>query len=152
MLATKRSGIGGIGSARCLPARSGGVGSKLCDRAGGDGIWMRHALGLDPGVFVKINGQTYYLWRAVDHEGKVLESVVTKTRDRRAALKLLLKLLRRYGSPEQIVTDKLRSYGAAMRDISLNAVSHETEGRWINNRADNSHLPFRRRAAMLRCR
>ncbi len=104
-------------------------------------------------MYVKINGKIHYLWRAVDHEGEVLESVVTKTRDRKAALKLLRKLLRRYGSPEQIVTDKLRSYGAAIRDLGLTEVSHETEGRWINNRAENSHLPFRRRErAMLRFR
>ena len=102
---------------------------------------------------MKINGQTHYLWRAVDHEGEVLESVVTKTRDRRAALKLLRKLLRRHGPADVIVTDKLRSYGAAMRDLGLTVVSHETEGRWINNRAENSHLPLRRRErAMLRFR
>jgi len=103
-------------------------------------------------MFVKINGETHYLWRAVDHEGEVLEAVVTKTRDRKAALKLLRKLLKRYGKPVEIVTDKLRSYGAAMRDLGL-ADRHETCGRWINNRAENSHLPLRRRErAMLRFR
>jgi putative transposase len=64
-------------------------------------------------VFVKINGKQHYLWRAGDHEGTVLESVVTKRRDRRAALKILKKLLSKYGSPHEIVTDKLRLYGAA---------------------------------------
>ena len=104
-------------------------------------------------MYVKINGKFHYLWRAVDHEGEILESVVTKTRDRKAALKLLRKLLRRYGNPEQIVTDKLKSYGAAMRDLGLTEVCHETDGRWINNRAENSHLPIRRRErAMLRFR
>ena len=102
-------------------------------------------------VFVKINGETHYLWRAVDHEGEVLESYVTKRRDRKAALKFLRKTMKRYGSPEVIVTDKLRSYGAAMKNIG-NAEKQET-GRWRNNRAENSHLPFRRRErAMLRFR
>jgi putative transposase len=59
-------------------------------------------------VFVKINGVTHYLWRAVDHEGEVLESVVTKARDRKAALKLLKKSMKRHGQPENIVTDRLR--------------------------------------------
>ena len=94
-------------------------------------------------VFVKINGETHYLWRAVDHEGEVLESFVTKRRDRKAALKFIRKSMKRYGNPEVIVTDKLRSYGAAMKVIG-NSQKQET-GRWLNNRAENSHLPFRRR-------
>jgi putative transposase len=102
-------------------------------------------------VFVKVNGARHYLWRAVDHEGEVLESFVTKTRDRKAALKFLRKSMRRHGSPEVLVTDKLRSYGAAMKVIG-NAERQET-GRWANNRAENSHQPFRRRErAMLRFR
>jgi len=68
-------------------------------------------------VFVKINGETHYLWRAVDHEGEVLESYVTKRRDRKAALRFLRKSMKRYGQPNVIVTDKLRSYGAAMKVI-----------------------------------
>ena len=68
-------------------------------------------------VFVKINGELHYLWRAVDHEGEVLESYVTKRRDRKAALKFLRKTMKRFGRPEVIVTDKLRSYGAAMKVI-----------------------------------
>ncbi len=94
-------------------------------------------------VFVKINGERHYLWRAVDHEGEVLESFVTKRRDRTAALKFMKKTMKRYGQPEVIVTDKLRSYGAAMKVIG-NAWKQES-GRWKNNRAENSHLPFRRR-------
>lgn len=94
-------------------------------------------------MFVKINGERHYLWRAVDHEGEVLESFVTKTRDKKAALKFLKKSMRRYGRPDTIVTDKLRSYCAAMKEIG-NAGKRET-GRWLNNRAENSHLPFRRR-------
>ena len=68
-------------------------------------------------VFVKINGETHYLWRAVDHEGEVLESYVTKRRNRKAALKFLRKTMKRHGHPHILVTDKLRSYGAAMKDI-----------------------------------
>ncbi|MDC1482554.1 IS6 family transposase, partial [Ascidiaceihabitans sp.] len=102
-------------------------------------------------VFVKIDGEMHYLWRAVDHEGEVLESYVTKRRDRKAALKFLKKAMKRYGQPEVVVTDKLRSFGAATKVIG-NADRQET-GRWVNNRAENSHLPFRRRErAMLRFR
>ena len=102
-------------------------------------------------VFVKINGKRHYLWRAVDHEGEVLESFVTKTRDKKAALKFMRKTLKRYGRVEKIVTDRLRSYGAAFRDLGI-ADCQET-GRWANNRAENSHQPIRRRErAMLRFR
>ncbi len=102
-------------------------------------------------VFVRINGETHYLWRAVDHEGEVLESYVTKRRDRKAALKFLRKTMKRHGNPHSLVTDKLRSYGAAMKVVG-NADKQET-GRWLNNRAENSHQPFRRRErAMIRFR
>jgi putative transposase len=102
-------------------------------------------------VFVKINGEKHYLWRAVDHEGEVLEAFATKTRNKAAALKFLKKMMKRDGKPKAIVTDKLRSYGAAMKEIG-NADVQET-GRWLNNRAENSHQPFRRRErAMLRLR
>ncbi|MCP2678881.1 IS6 family transposase [Maricaulaceae bacterium NA33B04] len=102
-------------------------------------------------VFVKINGETHYLWRAVDHEGEVPESYVTKTRDKASALKFLKKAMKRYGSPQEVVTDRLRSYGAAMRELG-NAYRQIT-GRHENNRAENSHLPFRRRErAMARFR
>jgi len=94
-------------------------------------------------VFVKINGETHYLWRAVDHEGEVLESFVTKRRDRKAALRFLKKLMKQYGATKMIVTDRLRSYRAAMSELG-NATKQNT-GRWLNNRAENSHLPFRRR-------
>jgi len=94
-------------------------------------------------IFVKISGERHYLWRAVDHEGEVLESFVTKRRDKKAALKFLKKAMRKHGRPDVIVTDRLRSYGAAMQEIG-NADRQET-GRWLNNRAENSHLPFRRR-------
>lgn len=65
-------------------------------------------------IFVKINGERHYLWRAVDHDGEILESFVTKTRDKKAALKFLRKSMKRHGQPEVIVTDRLRSYGAAL--------------------------------------
>ncbi len=94
-------------------------------------------------VFVRINGETRYLWRAVDHEGEVLEVFVTKRRDRKAALKFLRKTMKRYGPPKVIVTDRLRSYRAAMKVIG-NETIQET-ARWLNNRAENSHQPFRRR-------
>ena len=94
-------------------------------------------------VFVKINGQTHFLWRAVDHEGEVLEVFVTKRRDRAAALKFLKRTLKRHGRPKTIVTDRLRSYRAAMKIIG-NVTSQEC-GRRLNNRAENSHQPFRRR-------
>jgi putative transposase len=102
-------------------------------------------------MFVKINGERHYLWRAVDHEGEVLESYVTKTRDKKAALKFLKKAMRKHGCPEVFVTDLLRSYGAALKEIGL--AGRQETGRWLNNRAENSHLPFRRRErAMLRFR
>ena len=104
-------------------------------------------------MFVKVNGETRYLWRAIDHEGEVLDAVVTEHRDSKAALKLLRELLKRYGKPEAIVTDKLKSYGAALWELGINESRHETSGRWINNRVENSHLPLRRRErAMLRFR
>ena len=102
-------------------------------------------------VFVKINGERHYLWRAVDHEGEILESYVTKKRDRSAALRFLKKALKRHGRAEAIVTDGLKSYPAAMR--KLGNLDRREMGRWLNNRAENSHLPFRRRErAMLRFR
>jgi putative transposase len=102
-------------------------------------------------VYVRINGEMYYLWRAVDHEGEVLESYASKTRDKAAALTFIKKAMKRHGKPEAIVTDGLRSYKAAMKEIG-NAEDQEV-GRWVNNRAENSHQPFRRRErAMLRFR
>jgi len=78
-------------------------------------------------VFVRIDGETRYLWRAVDHEGEVLEALVTKTRDRRAALKILRKVMKRYGRPTVIVTDQLGSYRAALKLIGADA--HQETGR-----------------------
>lgn len=94
-------------------------------------------------VFGKINGERHYLWRAVDHEGEVLESFVTKRRDKAAALEFMKKALKRHGRAETIVTDGMRSYPAAMRE--LGNLERREMGRWLNKRAENSHLPFRRR-------
>ncbi len=91
-------------------------------------------------VFVRINGETHYLWRVVDHDGEGLEVFATKRRDRRAALTFLKRAMIRYGRPQVIVTDRLRSYRAAMNVIG-NAADL-TCGRWLNNRAKNSHQPF----------
>ena len=79
--------------------------------------------------------------RAVDHEGEILESYVTKKRDKKAALAFMKKALKRHGSPAKIVTDGLRSYPAAMRDLG----KQQEMGQWLNNRVENSHLSFRRR-------
>ena len=102
-------------------------------------------------MFVKINGEMKYLWRAVDHEGEVLESYVSTTRDKAAALKIIKKALKRHGQPKAIVTDRLRSYSAAMRELGND--DRQECGHKLNNRAENSHLPFRRRErAMARFR
>ena len=116
-------------------------------RHGSYSLWRWH---LDE-VFVRINGKTHYLWRAVDHEGEVLEVLATKRRDREAALEFLKQAMKRYGRPASIVTDRLRSYGAAMKDIGVE--DRQLCGQWLNNRAENSHQPFRRReGAMARFR
>ena len=102
-------------------------------------------------MYVKLNGEMVYLWRAVDHEGETLESFVTRKRDKAAALSFMKRALKRHRSPEAITTNGLRSYGAAMTELG-NTDKREV-GRWANNRVENSHLPFRRRErAMLRFR
>ena len=85
-----------------------------------------------------------YLWRAVDAEGEVLDVLVQSKRNKHAALKLMRKLLKKNAVvPERMVTDDLRSYGAATLDLGINPL-HD-RGRWKNNRAENSHQPTRRR-------
>ena len=117
------------------------------DRMRGFRHWRWH---LD-GVFVRINGVRHYLWRAVDHEGEILESFVTKKGDKSAALMFLKQAFRRHGQPGAAATDGLRSYPPAMRE--LGNLDRREMGRWKNNRAENSHLPFRRRErAMVRFR
>jgi putative transposase len=85
-----------------------------------------------------------YLWRAVDAEGEVLDVLVQSKRNKRAALNLMRKLLKKYGFvPDKLVTDDLKSYTAAVKDLGI-AKRHE-RGRWRNNRAENSHQSTRRR-------
>lgn len=78
-------------------------------------------------MFVKINGETRYLWRAVDHEGEVLESYVTKMRDKKTSWKFIKKAMRKHGRPEVFVTDLLRSYEAALKEVG--AAVHQVIGR-----------------------
>jgi putative transposase len=99
-------------------------------------------------MFGKTNGERHYLWRAVDHEGEVLESYVTRKREKAAALRFIRKALKRHGQAEKIVTDGLKSYPAAMADLG-NSERREM-GRWLNNGAENAHLPFRRRERAMR--
>lgn len=95
-------------------------------------------------VDLRIDGRLVYLWRAVDGEGEVLDVLVQTKRNRAAAMKLMRKLLWKYGAlPVNLITDHLRSYHAAARDLGI-AHKHRT-GRWRNNRAENSHQPTRRR-------
>ena len=102
-------------------------------------------------MYVKLNGEMVYLWRAVDHEGEVLESYVTRTQDKDAALAFMKNAQKRHGSPATIVTDGLKSYRAAMTELG-NGEKQEV-GRHANNRVANSHLPARRRErAMFRFR
>jgi len=102
-------------------------------------------------VYVRVQGEMRYLWRAVDHEGEVLESFVTKERDKAAALKFMKKLIKRHVCAKVVTTDGLRSYRAAMKEIGI--AGRQEVGRWANNRVENSHQPFRRRErAMLRFR
>ena len=123
----------GIGLARCSLATSAVNAIRSLHH------WRWH---LDE-VYVKINGDMHYLWRAVDHEGEILESYITKTRDKAAALVFMKKALKRHGSPEAITTDSLGSYRAAMKVLD-NADKQEV-GRWANNRAAaiRSALAFR---------
>jgi transposase-like protein len=95
-------------------------------------------------VYLKVNGHMVYLWRAVDAEGEVLDVLIQSRRNRTAALKLMRKLLKKYAFvPDRLVTDDLRSYAAAVRDLGL--AGRHNRGRWRNNRAENSHQPTRRR-------
>jgi putative transposase len=95
-------------------------------------------------MVVRIAGKRMYLWRAVDHEGEILDVLVQRRRDRRAAIKLMRKLLRKQGfAPKMVVTDKLRSYGSAFHQIGL--ACHHEQGLRKNNRAENSHQVVRRR-------
>jgi putative transposase len=95
-------------------------------------------------VFVSINGKRMYLWRAVDSEGEVLDILVQPRRDKKAALKLMHRLLKKQGyAPDQVITDRLPSYGSALHEIGMSA--KHAKGLRKNNRAENSHLPVRQR-------
>src|SRR5260370_22766192 len=95
-------------------------------------------------AYLKIDGHMVYLWRAVDAEGEVLDVLVQSKRDQRAAMKLMRKLLKKYGFvPDRLITDDLRSHGAPARDLGME--KHHERGRWKNNRAEYSHQPTRRR-------
>ena len=99
-------------------------------------------------MVVRIAGKRMYLWRAVDHEGEVLDMLVQRRRNAWAALRLMRKLLKKHGfAPKLLVTDKLRSYGAAFRRLRLTC-PHE-QGLRKNNRAENSHQAVRRRERKL---
>lgn len=98
-------------------------------------------------VFVKVNGVTHYLWRAVDHEGTVIDCYVSRRRNKRAALKFLRKAVSKNEPPKCIVTDKLRSYKAALREMNMLDI-HDTR-QYKNNQIENSHLHFRRREKMM---
>ena len=99
-------------------------------------------------MVVRIAGKRMYLWRAVDHEGEVLEMLIRRRRDSRAALRLMRKLLKKQGfAPKLLVTDKLRSYASAFRRLGLSC-PHE-QGLRKNNRAENSHQVVRRRERKL---
>ena len=121
------------------PMFAGDIRRQRVSRMRGFRRWKWHS----DEVYVKINGEMHYLWRAVDQEGEILESYVTRTRDKKAAMRFMKKALKRHGSPEAITTDGLRSYRAAMSELG-NADKQEV-GRWANNRVENSHLSFRRR-------
>jgi putative transposase len=94
-------------------------------------------------AFVKVNGKLCYLWWAVDHESEVLEALATAKRDKAAALKLLKRIMKKFGRPRKLVADGLCSYSAAMNEIG--AADRQEVGGRLNNRAENSHQPFRRR-------
>ena len=98
---------------------------------------------LDEMVII-IRGKHHFLWRAVDSEGEVLDFLIQSRRNAKAALKLMKKLLKKQGfAPTQIVTDKLKSYHRAFRILGLN--TEHIDNKRANNRAENSHLPIRRR-------
>jgi putative transposase len=100
-------------------------------------------------VVIKIAGSTHWLWRAVDQRGIVLDVLVQSRRDAKAAKRLLRKLLKKQGrAPRVMITDKLRSYGAAKKDLKLGGEHRQHKG--LNNRAENSHQPTRRRERQMK--
>lgn len=129
------------------PLFAGEIRRQRVNRMRGFRHWRWH---LDE-LYVKLNGEMVYLWRAIEHESEVLESSVSKTRDKAAAIAFMKKALKRHGLPEKITTDGLRSYSPAVSELGCR--EKQEFGRWANNRVENSHLPFRRRErAMARFR
>src|SRR6476469_7628709 len=100
----------GPGGTHFGPTFAGDIRRQRVSRMRGFRHWRWH---LDE-MYVKLNGEMVYLWRAVDQEGEILESYITKTRDKDAALRFMKRTLKRHGSPQAITTDGLRSYKAAM--------------------------------------
>jgi putative transposase len=99
-------------------------------------------------VVITIGGEKRWLWRAVDQDGYVLDEIVQARRDTKAAKRLMTRLLRKQGCwPKRIITDKLRSYGAAKRTVMPNVEHRSHKG--LNNRAENSHVPVRKRERMM---
>ncbi|TAZ87557.1 IS6 family transposase [Rhizobium ruizarguesonis] len=99
-------------------------------------------------VVISIGGRKHWPWRAVDQDGYVLDEIVQTRRDTKAAKRLLVRLLKKQGlSPKRIVTEKLRSYGAPKRDV-MSGVEHRSH-KGLNNRAENSHVPLRKRERMM---
>ncbi|CAN7681938.1 IS6 family transposase [Phyllobacterium sp. LjRoot231] len=95
-------------------------------------------------LVVRVNGRKCWLWRAVDHDGYVLDEIVQTRRNTKAARRLLIRLLKKQGmAPKRMITDKLRSYGAAKRQVMPHVEHRSHKG--LNNREENSHLPFRKR-------
>ena len=99
-------------------------------------------------VVISIGGRKHWLWRAVDQDGYVLDEIVQSRRDTKAAKRLLIRLLKKQGlAPKRIITDKLRSYGAAKREVMPDVEHRSHKG--LNNRAENSHLPLRKRERVM---
>jgi putative transposase len=99
-------------------------------------------------VVVSIAGRKHWLWRAVDQDGYVLDEIVQGRRDTKAAKRLLTRLMKQQGmAPRRIITDKLPSYGAARRQV-MSGVEHRSH-KGLNNRAENSHLPLRKRESIM---
>ncbi len=99
-------------------------------------------------VFIKINGKRQYLWRAVDQDGDVVDILVQSRRDKRAALRFFRKMLKSQGTPRKIVTDKLRSYGAARKEVMPSAI--HCQDQYANNRVEASHRYTRQQERKMR--
>src|SRR6266403_844002 len=119
----------------------------LCQRLATQVPAGRRQVALDE-VFLKINGRIHYLWRAVDQDGDVLDILIQSRRDKKAAKKFFRKLLKGFRYvPRVIVTDKLKSYGAAIAEV-MSSVEH-LQQKYKNNRAENSHQPTRLRERLM---